>query len=71
MFSNVYVSALPNDTCDGIVTVTGANRDRWTICDTLRMTRTATTSLYKRHRYPAEIISFTLCLYYRFSVYSA
>jgi putative transposase len=28
----------------------------------------ATTNLYKRHRFPAEIISHSVCLYYRFSL---
>ncbi len=42
-------------------------RDRLNPCDTCRMNTSTTASLYTGHRFPPEIISHAIWLYYRFS----
>ncbi len=47
----------------GIVTLSGGCLQYGKVCDTLGMKTNTTVPAYKRHRYPAEIISYTLWLY--------
>ena len=44
------------------------SRGRPNLCDTRRMQTTTSSSLYKRFRFPQEIISHAVWLYFRFSL---
>jgi putative transposase len=54
------------DPCGGIVKLTVALVSRLPTCHTRRMNTPLPTNLYKRHRFPAEIISHCVWLYFRF-----
>lgn len=63
-----FVQSPPTAWLSGIVRLVLVYRDRGNLCDTRRMHPTTADSSYKGRRFPHEIISHAVWLYFRFSL---